>query len=228
MGVHIEFDTKAFREEFRKRVLRSKRTIAEVTNEVAFQILKAWQRLIPVASRAAIEALGITYRTHAKTGKLLKRKQAIYTPTSAFKLIALKSFWQRGPNPRSFANAAELDAAIRKKLAKRNSSVGFVASGPVPAMRALIRKIHGGSMTGASNRSFKGTKGGATPASDASWNPFVEFENATGLNVPGQSGASSTRVEGALTSTLGRAIEEVTEEMAEFADKEIEKAIHGD
>lgn len=221
-GPNLKVDTREFQKEFRKRVLRSRRTIGEVTNEVAFQILRAWQRLIPKASRAIIEALGITYRTRTKTGKLLKRKQAIYTPTSAFKLIALKEMWKRGPNPRSFANRQQLDEQVRKKLGRRSSSVGFVATGPVPAMRALLKKIHGAAPPGL--RTFPGTKGSAKAADEGSWNPEVTIENATGMNGPFQTAVSSARVESELMAQLQKAVDEVAQDMAAY-EKKIEKVL---
>lgn len=220
-------DTGVFQAEFRKRVLRSKSSIAEVTNEVTLQILFAWQKLIPKANRAEIEALGITYRTTAKSGKLLKRKKAIYSPTTAFKLIALKALWRNGPSPRSFGNAGELDEAIRRKLALRSSSVGFVASGPVPAIRALLRKVQGKGSWGQS-RSYPGTKGKGIPASEESWSPFAEIENATGMNGPHQTEASKTKIEAMLTSTWQRALAAVVEEWADYVAKQIEKALHAE
>lgn len=228
MGLEIKFDSVAFREEFQKRVLRSRRTIGEVTNEIAFQILKRWQQYIPTAKRSIIEALGITYRTVDKKGKTLKRRQAIYNPTTTFKLIALKEMWMRGPKPRTFANREQLEDVIRKKLGRRSSSVGFVASGPVPALRALVRAVHGGSLTGRMTKSFKGTKGRATVADESEWTPFVEFENATGMNGPNQSAVSQARVERSLTATLERALGDVTQDMADHAAERIERTLQGE
>ncbi len=226
---HLTCDTREFREEFKKRVLRSKHTLAEVTNEVTFQILRMWQKLIPKANISEIEALGITYRTMNKAGtRKLKRPKPVYEPTSAFKLISLADMWRRGPSPRSFANAAALDENIRRRLARRRSSVGFVASGPVPAMRALLRKIHGGNLEGGTGKRYPGTIGSAKPASEESWNPYAEIENGTGLNSPGQSTASANRVYTMLETTYSRAVDAITEDMARYAEKQIEKAIHGE
>ena len=104
--------------------------------------------------------------------------------------------------------------------------MGFVASGPVPAMRALLRKIHGAVLSGGDNRTWKATKGGAKPASEESWNPFCEIENATGMNVPGQSEASSARVHAELEKSWHQAIAEETDDLAAHAAKRIEKALH--
>jgi hypothetical protein len=228
MATGITFDSTAFRAEFRARVLRSKRTMAEVTNETAFQACKAAQKRTPKADLASIEALGITYRTTTKTGKQLKRRKGIYAPTTAFKLIALKEMWTRGPSPRSFANAAALDTAIARKLSRRASSRGFVASWVVPAMRALIRHIHGGaSLSGDQAKRFKGTKGSAKPANDSSWNPFAEIESSTGLNGPHQSAASQDRVYNHLERAWNQGLNDVTEEMGQYAETQLQKTLDG-
>lgn len=227
VSAYITFDSQAFRDEFRKRVLRSKRTIAEVTNEITFQMLKEAYRQTPKADRAQIDALGITYRTVNRKGtKLLKKPKPNFTPNTTFKLIALKELWARGPSPRSFANAAALYQAIQRKLSRRASSVGFIPSGWVPAMRALIRRIHGGSVAG--TKSFKNSKGGATPATDASWEPFAEIENATGMSAPYQSEASRARVEAELTQAWSKAVDIITADMASYAAKQVENALHAD
>lgn len=229
MSGSIKMDVSDFQEEFRKRVKRSKRTLAEVTNEAGFQILHKAQELTPKADLAAIESLGVTYRERAKNGKMLKRKQSIFTPTDAFKLIALKEMWSRGPSPRSFANAAALAEATRKKLARRKSSRGFIASGWVPAMRALIRRLRGGkSLSGPDAKRFPATKGGAIAANEDNWSPFVEITNATGMSAPGQSAASQTRVHDELETAWKKAIEHVTEDWSSYAAKQIENAVHGD
>lgn len=210
----ISFDSTAFREEFRKRVLRSKKTLAEITNEVAFQILRRAWKLTPKADRSQIEALGITYRVTNKKGtKLLKKRKAIISPTTAFKLIRLKALWMFGPKPRTFANRAALDSDAAKKLGRRSSSVGFIASGWVPAMKAIIRKIHGQTLTGGGLKTFKATKGGAKPAEE-SFNPFVEIENATGMNAPNQTSTSQNRVYNELAKAFEQAVDEETADMA--------------
>ncbi len=216
MSTGIQFDSRAFREEFRKRVLRSKKTLAEIVNEVTFQILRRAWKLTPKADRSAIEALGITYRTMNKKGtKLLKKRKAIIQPTTAFKLIALKAMWRFGPKPRSFASAADLNAAIAKKLGRRSSSVGFIASGWVPAMRRIIMAIHGRSLTGGGLKTFSKTRGGAKPAVE-SFNPFAEIENATGMNAPNQTATSQSRVYRSLEKAWGQALDEETADMAAY------------
>lgn len=229
VSVRIQFDSSAFRAEFKKRVQRSKRSLAEVTNEVAFQILRAAMRRTPKADRSKIESLGISYQTMNKAGtRALKRARAVISPTTRFKLIYLKSLWRAGTSPRLlFANAAALDGVMKKKLARRSSSVGFVASGWVPAMRGLLRKIHGQSLSGADAKSFPATQGHAIPASDASWNPEAIIENATGMNAPGQSSASQARVENELTEAWQRGVNDVTAEMSAY-EKKIERAFHGE
>lgn len=226
MGLTCKFDTSEFRREFRARVLRSKRTLAEVTNEVTFQILREAYRRTPKADRSKIESLGITYQTMNKAGtKALKRKKGIYRPTTAFKLITLKGLWKWGPKPRTFPSAAAIDEFTRKKLAKRNSSVGLVASGFVPAMRAMIRKLGGKSLTGGEARVFKGTKGKGRPAEEG-WNPFAEIEHATGMSIPHQSSASQARVSKEVEDAWVGAVDVVTEEMATHVARQVEKALH--
>lgn len=229
MGPTIKFYSEDFRREFRERVKRSNSTIAELVNEAAFQIMREWQKLIPKADRTQIEALGITYRTTNKKGtRALKRKIAVYSPTSAFKLITLKNLWKFGPSPRSLASAAALDDLVRRKLARRNSSVGFVASGPVPAMRALLRKIHSGGMTGAENKVYPGTKGSARPAIEGTWSPFAEIRNATGMNGPNQDETSRGRVFNKLMETYHKAVGNVTAEWHQYACRRLERTLHGD
>lgn len=226
--ITLEFDSEAFRLQFKKRVLRSKRTIAEVTNEVAFQILRAAMKRTPRANRTEIEALGISYETMNKKGtRALKRRRAVIDPTNRFKLIFLKNLWRYGPKPRTFANAAAIAEAAKKKLGRRSSSVGSIASGWMPALRALLHKIHGANLSTGEGRTFKWTHGSGTPASDGSWSPEVIIENATGMNAPHQSSASVARVESDLTTAWQVSLQEETNAMWRY-EKKLEAALHDD
>lgn len=224
---YIKLDTSDFQTEFRKRVERSKRTLPQLINEATLQILVYAQRITPRGDLAAIEALGITYRDRSKTGKLLKRKKSVFNPTTSFKLIALKQMWKRGPSPRSFGSAQELDNAIRRQLSRRKSSISFVASGFGPAIKEIIRRVRGGRAIGADKvKAFPHTHGSAQPATNDTWEPYAVIEHATGMNAPGQTAVSQNRVLNELETAWRSGVDHVVEDWAEYAAKQLENAIH--
>lgn len=224
---YIKMDTSEFQREFRARVQRSKRTLAEVTDQAGLQILRKAYELTPKADVAAIEALGVTYRDRTKTGKLLKRRRSIFNPTGQFKLIALKAMWKNGPSPRSFGSAQELDAAIKRKLSRRKSSIGFVAYGWVFLMRQLIKKVRSRVEIPTGKR-FPNAQGSAQGANPDSWSPYVEVVNATGMSAPGQSAESQNRVTNELETAWRKAVDATVADWADYAAKELEKSIHGE
>jgi len=153
----------------------TRHTLPEVLNKKALYLARGALQFTPRASRAAIEALGIVaYRIASKTGRRLKKAKAIYNVTdSRARHILLAAWRKRGEL--SGKSEADIQAGVKKLIAARLRSIAFLASGWIPAIRAMARKT-GEAATTLDARQFGRPKGRGVPASDG-WDPVAVIEN---------------------------------------------------
>jgi hypothetical protein len=214
----VTFDTKEFTKTFRAKVAQSSRSLTDNVNGAALSIMRHALLKTRRADKAAIEALGVIYQTHGKRGKLLKKRRGIYAPTIRFIGIFLGNLKKLGLSGRSFPNRAALEAAAKKALAKRMSSIGFLASGWLPAARVLARALKERFDTGGIRQRGK-DRGRGVAAKPGVWNPTAIMANSS-FQTRNQSGESRERANAFIQSGLKEAfVAEIAKMRQHIIDK---------
>ncbi len=211
MSVTVKFDSSRFQKAFRDRVARSKKTLPEITNTVAYFVAKTAMDNTKRADKQEIEALGVMGyqvlklgKKDKETGKLiaqgfLKKFKAIYDQDGPIRAIFVSILLKAGKNPRSFG-AGEIGQGAIKLLARRMKSIGFLASGWIPSLNKLS-KINGYGSAKSGIQTWGKPKGGIKLAVDG-WSPKCELWNSTMAHSTAQEPASQQRMAGHLQAAL--------------------------
>src|SRR5688500_8951565 len=121
----MTFDQREFDATLQKYLTVTKRSIPEALNRSALDIAISAYRLTVRASRAAIEALGVTYQTTGKRGQALRRRKNIYDTGGRARAIYISRLRKSG----RLSTATDVSAGVRKMLASRLRAVGSLAAG---------------------------------------------------------------------------------------------------
>lgn len=172
MSVSMQIDTREFSATLRQYLARTSKTLPEAINGKAGRV--AWRAIVETrkAERGDIEALGVSgYRQikSRKTGEI-RRGRPIYNENGRMRDIIAARYYNAGQRIPD-----DLDEQVRKGLAARLRSIGFIKSGWIPAYRKLRRYI-GQALTWTDARQRGKAKGRATVAQNG-FNPIATIAN---------------------------------------------------
>ncbi len=180
--VTAKVDTRLFDEAFKRYMGVTRRSITEVVNTKADFIASRALKETKKASRGSIESsLGryVTTERQTRTGRTIKSRKLSLAyvetkkqPAPLAALIINKRLRKQG-----FLGlkGAAMAAAIRRMLASRFRSIGFLGSGWIQACKLLSRVVNKSFSTSGA-KAFGKPKGGATPARDT-WTPIASISN---------------------------------------------------
>lgn len=226
MSVRVRIDMTKFQRDFRARVARSKQSLPVITNHTAYDIAKVAIDATKRADRQDVEALGVvayrvlTKATKNKSARLLKTRKIIYGAIEQMRMTAIYAAMlrKRGIDPKSIP-AGEFETRVRKALAGRLKSIGFLASSFVPVLRKFAAKLN---VTPYVSRFVAPTrgkpKGNARPATDG-WKVRAEFEVSAGMNVENMQ--SRERVAGILSDAISEGFERKSQDWKQHAEREL-------
>ena len=159
-------------------------TAADALNKKAFRIGLGAMKSTPVADRAKIEKLGlqtvsVTQRLSARTGKFRQVRKLRFDADSAVANFKAAVLAKPGgaQKLRTFANNAEIKKAARRWIGRKLSSITFLASGWLPALRRLSGRA-GMSFPAGLARQYGSDKGYGIPAQSDASNPSVTIANS--------------------------------------------------
>ena len=165
---------------------------AKALNRKAYFIARRSLELTPRAKRADIEALGLrTVSTRTRFSESRGRNLTVRKFNASQAELAdnyRRSLLFHGKRAKvmAYASRADMAADARKWVAKKLRSIGFLASGWVPALRALSTKVPGGEFKPfVDDVNYRGTrqrKGFARPANPKSRNPVAIIANTINMD----------------------------------------------
>jgi len=214
--VSFKFDSSEFDRTLRRYREFSKKDPAEICNTKAFFIARGATRLTPKADRAKIAAeLGEL----VKMGKKRVISHLTRADSAAVPLVALIINKQRGKGKGLYG--AEMAEAMRKFIGRRMSSIAFLKSGWLPAIKALAALVPNKRGAPSLDRSAKVhgvEKGSAKPAREGGWKAVAQIVNSAGAN---QNNRGALITYGA--PALQQAVEDETRSMLAYMEKKMKE-----
>lgn len=168
----------------------SRGVMADVLNRKALYIARGAMERTKRASRAQIEKLGLVtksvrQRTTSK-GKIRNVRSFDFQTETAIANYA-GALKRVGKSPRQFQDRAALAKAARRWIARKLTSIGFIASGWIRPIRKLQTLVpSSGFSTFTDARQYGKPKGYATAAKKSDANPFAIIANTATHNRYGE------------------------------------------
>jgi hypothetical protein len=191
MAIPFRLDTSEFDRTVRKYMELSKRDWAQVLNTKAFFIARRatleTKKADPKEIRALRERAAIgTGTRYNKSGKA--RKVTIRDDLSTSRAARILQAARRDAGQPAIPRA-ELAGAVRRFIARRLSSVAYLRSGWIPAIKILepLSDVRGSPRADKGAKQFGRPKGGAKPARGL-WRTAVEIFNAAVTRKKGDEG----------------------------------------
>jgi hypothetical protein len=220
IDVKVSVDTRSFDSAFRRYMLVSKKSMAEICNRKAAMIASGAIRNTRRASRGAIESeLGKWVSVPEVTKKgTIRNKRTLQLNTRKGHSAPLAEVIvnkQRARAGEQGLAGDELAAAVRKMIARRFSSIGFLASSWLPCIRDLIPVLQerGGLHIDNTAKWFGKPKGRAVPARPG-FNPLASIESFID---------KSERTNRFLTEGLQKAIDDETRSMEQYIERKLQQ-----
>jgi hypothetical protein len=202
----------------------TQRSLAEVCNKKAAMIAIQALNNTRKASRASIEAsLGqlTTVTRTTKAGKTAKSRRLSLVQAQQVNapLAALLVNKRRAALGEPGLRGAAMTKGIRKFLSRRFSSIGFLASGWLPAIKALsaVLKERFAVSRDKGVKQYGRRKGGAQSAKDG-WNPVATIWNA----VQG-SGSANAKVNQIISDGVQKALNAEAASMDAYVETKLRK-----
>jgi hypothetical protein len=206
----------------------SREVSAYALNRKAYFIARRALELTPRAKRADIEALGLrtvsarTRFSESRGRNLTVRKFEANNAALVDNYRRSLLFHGKRAKVMSYASRADMATDARKWVGKKLRSIGFLASGWVPALRSLSNKVPGGEFQPfKEDVNYRGTrqrKGWARPANPKSRNPVAIIANTISMDRYGNPIPEAPR------AMMWRAVERaISEERGQTAKYLLEK-----
>jgi hypothetical protein len=159
----------------------SQQVAADALNRKALYIARGAMDNTRRADRNAIEKLGLVTREFRQriTSKGRVRQVRKFDFQASIAVANYAGALKRaGKNLRQLPSRSAVEKAARRWIARKLTSIGFVASGWIAPVRKLAARVGGGQFTPFKDaRQYGAPKGYAIPAEQGALNPFVIIAN---------------------------------------------------
>jgi hypothetical protein len=216
----VTVDSRSFDRAFRDYLKVSQKSLAEICNNKAARVAAAAIRETKRANRGKIESdLGryVTVQETSKRGKVVNRRRLVLNTRTGHTapLAELIINKRRGRAGQPGLEGAAMAQAVRKMLASRFRSIGFLASGWLAAIKAILPSLvdRSGIRIDRSVKWRGKPKGDAKPAR-AGWNPLATVENKV------DKGERASRI---ISEGVQRALDSEAKDMQTYVDRKLRK-----